>query len=163
MNEPRLTSAISNLLRRAIKVPKGQTSEISTNSRLQKSEQLELLKQGCLLESFLLNDEQGAVLHKRFKQTLCAKGYTSPLEQLYPALNKYYNELPAMVRQKFPQLTHSEFVTCCLALASFSNQQIASLMQLSASAVLSKKTAIRRKLDMAPQSKISEACLKSRL
>jgi tetratricopeptide (TPR) repeat protein len=70
--------------------------------------------------------------------------------KLYQAINKIQNNLYDRVREKYPQLNVAEFRLCFLSVGDFDDHEIAVIMKTSSHMVRKMRSAIRKKIGVAP-------------
>ena len=69
-------------------------------------------------------------------------------EVLYQKLNQISNGFFGQFKNQFPQLDESEFRICCLLYVDFNNTEIAIILNYSTNTVQTKKSLIRKKLNI---------------
>ncbi|MDR2954739.1 MAG: TIR domain-containing protein [Prevotella sp.] len=109
----------------------------------------DILKKAALLEGYLKDDErkQGEKLLKRFNEIVYNQDSFN-WDQIYELMDSLYNNFVTKLRETYPQLDESEVRICCLTKAELNNSEIALIMRFSVNTIQSKKSGIRKKLDI---------------
>jgi hypothetical protein len=82
------------------------------------------------------------------------KNETSPVEnktfneELIACMDMEYNNISQRLKEKFPDLSKNDIVTCCLMLAGFETGMIATILNVQIESVFTRRFRIRKKLNI---------------
>ena len=108
------------------------------------SERLELIKEIAMLDDMIDDAVRIKELKKRLKDIIAKITW----ETLFPLLNELHRDVFEKLKKETTNLKEDEFQVLCLNYSMFNNEEIAKILRLKSTTIVSKKTNIRRKLGL---------------
>ena len=121
-----------------------------------------ILKRAALLKQYVKKDDKHSYfLYTQFNEVVYGQKSLN-WDMLYQDMNEIHNGLVSRLKERYPELTETEFRICCLTYSDFSCSEIGIIMDLSQNTVQMKRSTIRKKLGI--ESKVNmQTCLKTLL
>jgi DNA-binding CsgD family transcriptional regulator len=109
-------------------------------------ERFDTVKKVALLNSRVREDDPAKKVLDKFNEIVYGTNYEEEWLALFQVFNEIYPDVSDVIRQRYPQLTNTEFRVFILSYAKFSPKEIAVVLNLTYDTVLTLRSSIRKKI-----------------